>query len=131
MSLKETTAGVPCRDALERCDADRSLHCDLCQREIVRLAVRGDRLVVASPLRRICMDAEALGVAPGELMVADPPILHAAMVKTHQDGLDFYCPECDRMYCEAHFRCVPQWDEGFYDCTLGICPEGHERIVDD
>ena len=131
MSVKETSAGVPCRDALERCEADRSLHCDLCQREIVRLAVRGDQLVVASPLRRLGMDAGALNVAPTALLQADPLTLHAAMVRAHQDGLDFYCPECDKLYCEAHYRCVPQWDEGFYDYTLGICPEGHERIVDD
>jgi hypothetical protein len=131
MATKETTAGIPMRSVLEQCDADRSLHCHLCGLEIVRIALQEDRLVVASPLRRLRLKAEDLGKAPAALLGVEPARLHAAMMTAHHDGLEFYCPDCDAMYCERHYRCIPQWDEGFYDYTLGICPEGHERIVDD
>jgi hypothetical protein len=131
MSIKETSAGVPMRAALEACEADRRLLCSLCGREIVRLALREGRLVVASPLRRLRLSREALRQDPARLLHAAPPALHAAMSAAHHDGLDFYCPDCDALYCEAHYRCIPRWDDGFYDDTLGVCPEGHERIVDD
>ena len=131
MSSKETTAGNPMRAILEQCDADRSLHCHRCAREIVRIALQEDRLVVASPLRRLRLDAAALGQPPPFLLGATPATLHATMLAAHHDGLDFYCPDCDAMYCEVHYRCSAQWDEGFYDLTLGTCPEGHERVMDD
>lgn len=131
MGTKETTAGTPDRAAFEQTEASTRLHCDRCGREIVRLALREDKLVVASPLRRLRLDAQALGRDPLALLTASPATLHKAMQRAHEDGLDFYCPDCDAMLCEAHYRCIPQWDDGFYDYTLGICPEGHERIVDD
>ncbi len=131
MSIKETTCGHPMRSALERCEADRTLHCEECGREVVRLALRKDLLVVASPLRRMGISQDKLGEAPAMLLHAGAPTLHQAMQHANHDGLDFYCPDCDRQYCEAEYRCLPQWDDGFYDYTLGICPEGHERIVDD
>lgn len=46
-------------------------------------------------------------------------------------GLDAYCPECDQIYCRTHYNVVEQWDEGFYDCTYGTCPQGHRREIDD
>lgn len=50
---------------------------------------------------------------------------------TMEDGLDGYCPECDKAYCRKHVRTRVVMDHGFYDCTYGTCPEGHERIIDD
>jgi hypothetical protein len=48
------------------------------------------------------------------------------------DFVAFHCWECGKVYCE---RCwtlgAPVFDEGFYDYTLGTCPEGHEQVVDD
>ena len=46
----------------------------------------------------------------------------------------FYCYECQASYCQD---CWTSWivmdDEfpGWYDCTDGICPKGHERMIDD
>ncbi len=46
-------------------------------------------------------------------------------------GIDAYCPDCNQVYCHGHYWLKEQWDEGFYDCTYGICPHGHQRMVDD
>jgi hypothetical protein len=48
-----------------------------------------------------------------------------------EDGIDAYCPACNKIYCSQHYMLEQEWDEGFYDCTYGTCPEGHRRIVDD
>jgi hypothetical protein len=48
-----------------------------------------------------------------------------------EEGIDAYCPECDEIYCYAHYETREEWDEGFYDCTYGICPKGHTRIIHD
>jgi hypothetical protein len=50
------------------------------------------------------------------------------------EGLDAYCPECDKVYCRNHMRTEVVMDEddpGFYDCTYGTCPAGHRRMIDD
>jgi hypothetical protein len=48
------------------------------------------------------------------------------------DFVAFHCRECRRSYCQRCWRIgPPEFDEGFYDCTRAVCPEGHEQIVDD
>ncbi len=48
-----------------------------------------------------------------------------------EGGLDAYCPDCDRIYCRMHYNVREEWDEGFYDCSRGTCPQGHTRRIDD
>lgn len=48
-----------------------------------------------------------------------------------EDGMDAYCPKCDKIYCKKHYSVVEIWDEDFYDYSEGTCPKGHKRIVDD
>ncbi|NVM52562.1 MAG: hypothetical protein HWN66_02580 [Candidatus Helarchaeota archaeon] len=49
-----------------------------------------------------------------------------------EEGIDAYCPECDKIFCGSHYTTREEWDEGwFYDCTYGTCPEGHQRIIHD
>lgn len=48
----------------------------------------------------------------------------------------FYCPKCDCSYCGDHWHTRMVFDDepgwgGWYDCTMGTCPEGHERMVED
>ncbi len=51
---------------------------------------------------------------------------------TMEDGIDAYCPDCDKIYCRSHYDPREEYDEGWwYDCTYGTCPEGHTREIDD
>ncbi len=43
----------------------------------------------------------------------------------------FYCPECNACYCRLHWLRQMEFDDGFYDRTLGTCPRGHRRLLDD
>ena len=62
------------------------------------------------------------------------------------DFVAFHCRECGQAYCQQCWHIGPPlFDEGFYsvvfacgeaaerdgDCTFGVCPEGHEQVVDD
>jgi hypothetical protein len=47
------------------------------------------------------------------------------------EGMDAYCPECDKIYCWEHYKARVEYDDGFYDCTMGECPAGHRRMIDD
>lgn len=58
--------------------------------------------------------------------------LHRYMIQNLAfEGMDAYCPECDKIYCRHHYITEEEWDEGFYDCTFGTCPLGHRRLIDD
>ena len=52
-------------------------------------------------------------------------------VLKHVEGIDSYCPQCRSIYCSLHYKTEEIWDEGFYDYTIGRCPQNHERIIDD
>ncbi|MFX1388949.1 MAG: hypothetical protein ACFE9Z_02670 [Promethearchaeota archaeon] len=58
--------------------------------------------------------------------------IHNFMKKHHSfEGLDAYCPKCDKIYCWEHYDAREEYDDGFYDCTYAICPNGHKRMIDD
>lgn len=58
--------------------------------------------------------------------------IHEFMKQYHgYEGLDAYCPDCDKIYCWEHYNATEEWEEGFYDCTYGTCPKGHKRMIDD
>ncbi|MHA1240350.1 MAG: hypothetical protein ACTSQU_06105 [Promethearchaeota archaeon] len=80
---------------------------------------RSLRKDLASELFEILKNENLLGV-------------HQFMQKYHsQEGLDAYCPQCDNIYCWEHYKAREEYDDGFYDCTYGECPKGHQRIIDD
>ena len=57
---------------------------------------------------------------------------YAAARRADADFIAFHCRECGRCYCERCWRIgPPEFDEGFYDCTRAVCPQGHEQTVDD
>ena len=43
----------------------------------------------------------------------------------------YYCPKCDRVYCVQHWSRQTIYDEGFYDAEIGICPNGHRKMLFD
>lgn len=49
----------------------------------------------------------------------------------NEEGIEVYCPKCDRIYCDTHYNLTVEWDQGFYDCARGTCPFGHSRKLDD
>jgi hypothetical protein len=55
----------------------------------------------------------------------------AAVRRIDRDLVPFYCPDCAQNYCRAHWRARVQSGDGFYDCTIGRCPHGHEHMIDD
>jgi hypothetical protein len=58
--------------------------------------------------------------------------IHNFMKEYHGfEGLDAYCPKCDKIYCWEHYNTEEVFEDGFYDCTYGTCPKGHKRMIDD
>jgi hypothetical protein len=55
----------------------------------------------------------------------------AALYAIDREYAPFWCRSCAKSYCRACWVVWVDYDEGFYDCTRGRCPEGHERIMDD
>ena len=58
--------------------------------------------------------------------------LDAVLAIFRGDNMAFYCPNCDKCYCGDHWDTMPVYEaDGWYDYTMGTCPKGHERMVDD
>ena len=56
----------------------------------------------------------------------------AALAKADPDLFGFFCRACGSVYCSACWDIgAAEFDDGFYDCTRGTCPQGHEQVVDD
>lgn len=65
-----------------------------------------------------------------QIITSDAPD-PAALRRIDWELAPFYCPQCALNYCQADWDTFPVFDEGFYDCTIGICPSGHRHTVDD
>lgn len=82
--------------------------------------------------------ASALPLKESELLFpmldrGDLAGVHGRMMsfKAFEDGMDCWCPTCSRVYCRTHYRVREVYDDGFYDVSMGTCPQGHERELDD
>lgn len=91
-----------------------------------------DRLVFVGLTHQRSLLKELSNEVFSLLNVEDIAGIHHFMRKyEYYEGLDAYCPECDKVYCWEHYRVREVFDEGFYDCSYGTCPLGHTRVIDD
>ena len=55
----------------------------------------------------------------------------AALYALDSEYAPFWCPRCGASYCRDHYRKYEVYDDGFFDCIRGVCPQGHERTLAD
>ena len=55
----------------------------------------------------------------------------AALYAMDSEYVSSFCPQCGCHYCRSHWAQDVAYDDGFYDCTYGTCPAGHQRKLDD
>jgi hypothetical protein len=97
--------------------------CAICGQEAGRLKIEGDELrraAFTSTLTQKATDGVRAAIADAAALYALDPEL-----------APFYCPECERSYCGAHWLREDIFDGDFHDSIRGTCPEGHERMLED
>jgi hypothetical protein len=127
---------TPGRAVIRVSESHYEMPCSVCGAAAVKLFIGKDKIL--SPdrdalqyqgiIRRVALD---LALAPQIFAALDDGRLRRVHELVPDEGVDGYCPECDRIYCGEHYRLEETFDEGFYDCTYGTCPEGHRRMLDD
>jgi hypothetical protein len=70
-------------------------------------------------------------VPPKEAAIALETGDAAALFAIDPEYAPFWCPTCSASYCREHFRAWVVYDDWFFDCFRGVCPEGHERELED
>jgi len=137
--VQEAQAGTPPERVIRVSDEEYTLPCSVCGSAAVTFKrangeekiLRG--LVCAGISRSFGLDPQYQQKVLDWLASEDLNSVHRYFENDLDidGGLDAYCPECDRIYCHAHYNMRQEWDEGFYDCCYGTCPQGHHRMIDD
>jgi hypothetical protein len=114
--------------------AEHEFTCGLCDSPAgtVSLKVKDDRsMVVVSSFTgvvRVPVESHAASRAQTALASGNAQTLY----NLDLEFAPFYCPRCQKCYCQDHWR---YWDvddeDGWYDSTRGSCPVGHERMLSD
>lgn len=94
-------------------------------------AVAGSVTVEAGELRRESFTGVLLRPAPATAL----PQRAAELFALDFELAPFWCPECAEVYCGDHWRTrmvfehdpLPAW----LDSIRGVCPHGHERMLED
>jgi hypothetical protein len=89
----------------------------------------GDRLTVVGPMGAITHGF--VGRVSAQLETAIAASDAEALYRLNSEYATFWCPTCRLCYCEACWRVYPIFDDGFYDETRGVCPNGHDHRLDD
>jgi hypothetical protein len=117
------------------------LYCDQCRAVVARISLlnagegegmwkKDDRLERAGFIGNIILFGHSTETV--SLFEALSRLDHAAADRINPDFVSFYCRPCNKIYCKDCWTIGPPvFDEGFYDYTLGVCPQGHEQTVDD
>ncbi len=130
----DSDEGTPPQETIEKIeDGKYRLFCTVCGRVAIVIIQEGKLFVYSGIVVESALDKSLAKEVFRLLDKGDLKGLHSYVKNSIQleDGIDAYCPECDKIYCAQHYRPEEEWDEGFYDCTYGTCPEGHRRIIHD
>ncbi len=114
--------------------AEHEFVCGLCRSfaGIVRLFRAAD----SGEIERVSFTSELTGVV-GASAIEDlqAAILLGDAKRLYRLDLEyapFYCPVCDACFCGAHWAKWDVFDEdGWHDSIRGLCPHGHERMLED
>lgn len=110
--------------------AERQFVCGACGGHAGSVMLLAEAIISES---FVCLRERAIGAGDaGDLrQIVDTGDLRA-LHEFDKECAPSYCPECDACYCGEHWE---RWDEyedgGWYDCTMGRCPRGHARMLDD
>jgi hypothetical protein len=133
----EQSSDDPPARILQRSPESFALPCSVCGAAAVEIHPAGSEekilrgIICAGITRSVGLDPARKEDIFRWLASGDLAALHAYMEDKFDGGLDAYCPACDRIYCRTHYNVREEFDEGFYDCARGVCPEGHTREIDD
>lgn len=128
----------PTERVIKVSDLEYHLPCSVCSKNAVEFKIgygrfdKSEALVFRGITHERSMNVNLANTLFRILQKKDLLEVHNFMKKHHSfEGLDAYCPECDRIYCWEHYNAREEFDDGFYDCTYGECPNGHKRMIDD
>ena len=93
-----------------------------------RVELRAGTLVVTSPLGRASFRMGPRAGGAGAAVAAGDA---STLYRLDPEFAPFWCPRCESSYCDRHWIRRVVMDDGFYDCTYGTCPAGHQRLLDD
>lgn len=125
--------------------ARAEFHCDECGALAARIALVADEAAPTGGDARpdaLIVEADFYGEwaqvvgASGLLPVASALAAGdaAALYSVEPLWAPFYCSQCGRSYCHDHWQFRLVFDEDWpdwYDETIGTCPRGHQRVLDD
>jgi hypothetical protein len=133
----EQPSGGPPARVVQRSPESYALPCSVCGAAAVEVHPAGSEekilrgIICAGITRSVGLDPARKEDIFRWLAAGDLAALHTYMEDKFDGGLDAYCPACDRIYCRTHYNVREEFDEGFYDCARGVCPQGHQRKIDD
>ncbi|WP_182376445.1 hypothetical protein [Nocardioides sp. WS12] len=109
--------------------------CSACGAVAATLSTQGaGHPVYDGPSYRLVFLGENTGIAPAglvELVSGRDQIDPLDVARLTGDLGAFCCTVCELNYCAKCWSTWIDFDEGFYDCTRGRCPSGHEQLLDD
>jgi hypothetical protein len=77
--------------------------------------------------------AQEAGILDGVQALIERGNVDAAAIRkvswTLWDVTPFFCPECELNSCSTDWDTYVDFNVGFWDCHLGICPNGHRHLV--
>lgn len=122
-------------------DTEYQLQCSVCGKIAVRVMVKSDSLLTSGKPGLIYEGitcGKDIGIDNASQLFeyldkGDLASVHKMALKNTwlEEGMDAYCPQCDKIYCHEHYNVVDIFDDGFYDYAEGTCPKGHRRMIDD
>jgi hypothetical protein len=116
--------------------AESSFHCNLCGKEAGHIQLLGN--ASNAEVRRSSFTSEMTAAVPTQnlekVQCAISEHDAAALFALDLEFVPFYCPQCNANYCGDHWDHWLVFDDdmpSWLDSIRGICPQGHERMLED
>jgi hypothetical protein len=105
--------------------------CSICNKPVIKIDIQNQIIMIESILKRFSILVSDIDKIKNIIRKKEFKKIDKILESKGYDGLDFYCPQCDKIFCLRHYEFFQIYAyDGQEEYIIARCPNNHEKIVE-
>jgi hypothetical protein len=105
--------------------------CSICNKPVINIEIQNQIIIIGSILKRFGILVSDIDKIKNIIRKKEFNKIDRILESKGYDGLDFYCPQCNKIFCPQHYKLIQIYAyDGQKEHVIARCPNNHEKIVE-
>ncbi len=107
------------------------LSCSFCNKPVINIEIQNQIILIKSILKRFGILVSDIDKIKNIIGKKEFNKFDRILESKGYGGLDFYCPQCNKIFCPQHYKFVQIYAyDGQKEHIIARCPNNHEKIIE-